>query len=252
MPRNPDWSKDELILVLDVYISKFPDTQPDGNNPYVSELSEIMIRLGIIIHGGKKVSELPNYRSNDSVLLRFRNFAYLSRVLPQPGVPKRQGGMSAGAEGKKIRRIWKQYSTDKERLEKEASNIRDNILNFPLKDNVTDDEIEELAPEGGVALRTHRVYERKPSNRKKILRNFVNKHKKLFCEVCLIEPEKKYDLEIEGTILECHHLIPLSEISKVKIPKVSDFAILCPNCHRAIHRLDDCSDIDDLKKRVNR
>lgn len=241
MSQNPDWSEDELILALDLYCSRFPDKQPDRSNPHIIELSETLRSLGVAIHGLENISK--NYRSPDSVLMRFRNYAHID--------PRRGGGLD-GSTGEKVTRVFETYTKDLELLSKVASNIRE-LLAKPLVQIPTlPDEVEELDPEGGVALRTHRVYERKPSNRKKILHNFFKKHKKLFCEVCLVETEKKYNLEIEGTILECHHLIPLSEISSVRRYKFSDFAILCPTCHRAIHRLDDCSDIDELRSRFNR
>ena len=241
MSQNPDWSEEELILALDLYCSRFPDTQPDGSNPHVIELSDTLRRLGVAIYGQENIS--TDYRSPDSVAMRFRNYSEID--------PNRDSGLS-GSTGEKVTRVFNTYSNDTELLGKIASNIR-GLLDKPLVEIPTSpDELEEMAPEGGLVLRTHRVYERKSSNRKKKLKQFFDKNKKLFCEVCFIETEKEYGLEIGGTILECHHLTPLSEISKAKRYKYSEIALLCPTCHRAIHRLDDCSNIDELKKRFNR
>jgi 5-methylcytosine-specific restriction protein A len=53
--------------------------------------------------------------------------------------------------------------------------------------------------------------------------------------------------------IEAHHLIPLSNLDNdeaVRFDPEKDFAVLCLNCHRVIHRMEDCSDIDGLRKLV--
>lgn len=41
-----------------------------------------------------------------------------------------------------------------------------------------------------------------------------------------------------GDLYECHHRVPLADLAIVRSTKASDLAILCPTCHRAIHRID--------------
>ena len=87
---------------------------------------------------------------------------------------------------------------------------------------------------------------------KKILKSFKKRNGgDLFCQVCRINPNKMFGLENDLPILDVHHLKPLSEIGQVKTPKMRDFAVLCPTCHRAIHKLEDCSNIDALISRLN-
>ena len=49
--------------------------------------------------------------------------------------------------------------------------------------------------------------------------------------------------------LFAHHLIPISELKQGEVRKTSekDFATLCSNCHRMIHKLSDPSNIEKLK-----
>jgi 5-methylcytosine-specific restriction protein A len=56
------------------------------------------------------------------------------------------------------------------------------------------------------------------------------------CGVCGDDPKQTYGNDL-GTILEVHHIEPLSEAETPKVynPK-EDLIPLCPNCHRAIHR----------------
>ena len=56
---------------------------------------------------------------------------------------------------------------------------------------------------------------------------------RLRCHGCGTESLKTYGVEV----IEAHHRVPLSELKESRIPKPSDFDLLCPSCHRAIHRL---------------
>lgn len=70
------------------------------------------------------------------------------------------------------------------------------------------------------------------------------------CQGCGFNFEEKYGDVGEGYI-EAHHLKPLSAIEEGKIVEYSienDFAVLCANCHRMIHRMDDPSDIGGLRR----
>ena len=68
---------------------------------------------------------------------------------------------------------------------------------------------------------------------------------KLFCQACGVEPLKVYGVEV----IEAHHRIPLSKSEEGRVTEISDLTMLCPSCHRAIHRILDC-DFDVLKARV--
>jgi len=56
------------------------------------------------------------------------------------------------------------------------------------------------------------------------------------CCVCKLDPESIYSSGL-GSIIEIHHIEPLSEIEQARIynPR-TDLVPLCPNCHRAIHK----------------
>jgi hypothetical protein len=88
--------------------------------------------------------------------------------------------------------------------------------------------------EGGKVLRTHLLAERY-GNVARLAKDLARKRSrngKLTCEACARVPEDDY----QGLdLIEAHHRIPLSR--GVRETKPSDFALLCPNCHRAVHRL---------------
>lgn len=80
----------------------------------------------------------------------------------------------------------------------------------------------------------------------------VKKVKGYRCEVCGMSLEEKYGA-LGREYIEAHHLVPISTLEEdVEIPHdpVHDFAVLCANCHRMIHRLDDPSDLSQLQQRM--
>lgn len=68
------------------------------------------------------------------------------------------------------------------------------------------------------------------------------------CDACGFDFSIRYGSLGEGYI-EAHHLLPLGKIPEGKAVTyfAADFALLCANCHRMIHRLDDPSDLERLR-----
>ena len=77
----------------------------------------------------------------------------------------------------------------------------------------------------------------------------VKKAKGYTCEACNFNFEDKYG-ELGREFIEAHHLIPISSLDpgtfQVNLKK--DFAVLCSNCHKMIHKLEDASDIKRLRR----
>jgi 5-methylcytosine-specific restriction protein A len=54
-------------------------------------------------------------------------------------------------------------------------------------------------------------------------------------------------------LIHAHHLTPLSSLADgetVELDPRTAFAVLFPNCHAIIHRMDDVSDIEGLKAMI--
>lgn len=73
------------------------------------------------------------------------------------------------------------------------------------------------------------------------------------CQVCEFDYSKHY-LEIGEGFIEAHHLTPLSELRgiSIKTDPRRDFAVLCANCHRMIHRVENASDIEEFRSKYIR
>lgn len=95
----------------------------------------------------------------------------------------------------------------------------------------SDDELQLfLSSEGKRQYRRNLAVERRASNRKAVLalRGFK-------CQGCNFLFRDRYGDDI-GDYAEVHHLTPLS-LGEQLAPTADDFAVLCANCHRAVHKL---------------
>jgi hypothetical protein len=107
--------------------------------------------------------------------------------------------------------------------------------------------LEEASPEGVRKLRQHWYLERDSSLPRKAKEVFVARHGELYCEACGLRPVPTYG----HPLVDAHHRLPLSQYAasgKVSTSP-SDFAILCPTCHRAVHKQSDC-DVDVVKASI--
>lgn len=86
--------------------------------------------------------------------------------------------------------------------------------------------------EGAVNWRQHLVRERNIAARNQFLGAVNN----WICSIC------DNDMALYGNdvhdLFEVHHNIPLNQIQGEHLVHLANFRLLCPNCHRAIHRTD--------------
>ena len=95
-----------------------------------------------------------------------------------------------------------------------------------------------------------RRIERSPKVRKDVL-----KARHPICECCGLDPKRDYGFNgpAHETPLDVHHAAPLhslaeGETRRYKVP--DDFMVLCPTCHRMIHKNDSPSDLTKLKQKL--
>ncbi len=115
-------------------------------------------------------------------------------------------------------------------------------LNTALN-TITDEEVEDLLEER--RYRMHRRIERNPHAAK-----LAKKHHGVRCQACDLAMVERYGTPGEDFI-EVHHLRPLASLIEgkaVRYDVAADFAVLCPNCHRMIHRMDDPSNLERLRE----
>ena len=73
----------------------------------------------------------------------------------------------------------------------------------------------------------------------------------LICQACGFNFEEFYG-EVGKSYIEAHHLTPVAELrgKRVALDPSRDFAVLCSNCHRMIHRSPYASDIEAFRTSI--
>jgi len=221
--RNPPWTRDELILALDLYFRLNP-VHVSSSHPEIISLSNLLNRLPI--HTNK-----PNptvFRNPNGTYMKLCNFLRLD--------PSYSGvGLRAGS--KLDEEVWREFANDRKRLASVADAIRAELERTSVSSGNYDYDVEEVeAPEGKILFKQHKIRERNPSLVKK-KKSIVAKQTNgiLRCEVCGFVFKDKYGKLGEGFI-ECHHTVPLSSLRPGDKTKLKDLALVCSNCHRMLHR----------------
>ncbi len=92
--------------------------------------------------------------------------------------------------------------------------------------------------------RLHRRIERNAAGAR-----IVKQHHGTRCQACGLDFAERYGPIGQGFI-EAHHLRPISSLiegTAVTYDVVTDFAVLCSNCHRMIHRTTDPADMESFR-----
>jgi hypothetical protein len=117
-------------------------------------------------------------------------------------------------------------------------------IRTPTHENVPPDFDE--AAEGRVLIRQHKARERNQRlvqlKKEHALRDGGN----FVCDVCGFEFMKAYGTDY----IECHHIVPLSELESPTTTKLEDLSLVCANCHRMLHTGGDNLDIDKLRAQI--
>jgi hypothetical protein len=115
-----------------------------------------------------------------------------------------------------------------------------------------------FAEEFGISVQTSITEIRKYAYHRKIERNRTAAHhaKKFHgtrCQACDLDFGERYGKIGQGFI-EAHHLWPIATLEEgtpVKYDVAQDFAVLCSNCHRMIHRFADPSSLVAFREFIN-
>lgn len=228
---NPKWSRDELILALDLYMRHRPKLPADGH-PEVVALSGLLnvLTREIKPHGA------TTFRNANGVAMKLQNFRRLD--------PEQSGkGLSAGSKDEK--EVWTLFADHQDRLRATASALRAAIELEGAKD-LDAIYLGEEAEEGRLLTRQHIYRERDPKIVRRRKEVALRSSGSLACEACQFDFEVRYGARGEGYI-ECHHTRPVSQLQPGEKTKLADLALLCANCHRMVHAVRPWLTIADLK-----
>lgn len=218
------WTRDETILALDVYFGW--RTRPlSKSDAAVHDLSNFLQTLPIY-----PLSERPpTFRNPTGVYMKLCNFLRLDPAYTAGG----RQGLPRGGQIDKI--VWDEFINDRSYLEKVANAIRENSGSVRLTPDHGESE-EAGIIEGKLLQRVHSVRERNPGLVRKKKANAGKNFGKLPCEVCNFTFSEVYGRQLGEGFIECHHIVPLSEITPGSTTRLRDLALVCSNCHRMLHR----------------
>jgi 5-methylcytosine-specific restriction protein A len=236
--RNAPWSRDELLLALELYL-KNPKTPPEKHTEEIQQFSLMLNKLGHLL--GVPIKD--KYRNENGVYMKLMNFRRFDPDFKSTG----SVGLKAGNKDEKV--VWDAYAKRPDELKKACDAIR-SFIETGAEYNQSlwweDDESGSEAEEGKILTRQHRRRERNPQLAKKKKQQVMRRHGRLACEVCSFVYQKRYGERGRGFI-ECHHIKPVSTLTEGQKTSLDDLAVVCANCHRMIHASKPWLSIQDLK-----
>lgn len=223
---NPAWTRDELILALDLYL-KHRDSLPSKHHPEVKALSQLLGQIGEALglnNGG-------SFRNENGVYMKLGNFRRWDPEYIKDG----KTGLAKGNKDERL--VWDEYANAPVELAAVVVAIRGIVESSTPETHALagDDELGIAeAAEGKVLTRLHRVRERSRALVEAKKKDVLLKRGCLQCEACDFDFAQAYGPAGDG-IIDVHHTKPVHTLKPGERTKLSELALLCANCHRVIH-----------------
>jgi hypothetical protein len=109
---------------------------------------------------------------------------------------------------------------------------------------------ESAFPEGRAVFSRHRRLERDSAIAKHAKDRRLERDGELVCDVCGFSFKKKYG-HVGAGFIEAHHTVPVSELKGHRKTRVDEFALVCSNCHRMLHRWRPWLSVTELRQRLD-
>lgn len=108
------------------------------------------------------------------------------------------------------------------------------------------DPVVTAVPEGRVreVIRNERERNRDIAAKKK--QQFIQKHGRLFCEVCGWEPPTTLG-EAAHSAIEGHHNDPIADSDPDRTTEIDDLSLVCGNCHALLHSSEKVLTVQELR-----
>jgi 5-methylcytosine-specific restriction protein A len=228
------WTRGELILACDlVWANGWHELRSEYAQ--VIELSQLLQRYWI--HPVATRSE--TFRSPGSVSRKTSDIA--TQHASYSRTPTRGNKLDV--------EVLADFVNDPQGMHEQALALRAAIeagsLDIDAADDIADPATGDIsAEEGAQQEQTYLRRLRDRAIRDQAVRAYKRRHGRVNCEACGFDFSAVYGPRGEDYI-ECHHRTPLSQ-SGPTITTVADFALLCANCHRMIHRSKPWLTVDEL------
>ncbi len=231
--RNPDWTRDEIVLVCAVAEANEWKTLAQEDRRAI-ELSQLL--------QSPAIHPLDRRRSD------FRNPAGIERKTSDI-ITRHPDYRGQPTNGNRLdREVLREFLDRPAEMHALAESIKKTLLAW---DQTTPelpdpDLVDDLgAEEGGVLLKAHLRRERDPKLKRKKIAEAKRKNIAIACEACGFAFYRTYGARGLDYI-ECHHRTPLNVTGKTRT-RLQDLALICSNCHRMIHRTATWLTIEELR-----
>jgi predicted HNH restriction endonuclease len=235
---NPAWSRDELILALNLYI-QFKGNPPGKGNHGVVELSNFLTEMGSQI-----ANRASDFRNSNGVYMKVMNF----RRFDPTYIAQGKKGLQRG--NKLEQQVWNDFATDPARLALTANAIRLAVTKGAVASEEEEDEFAE-AEEGRILTRLHRIRERNRELVEKKKAAALRQYGCLKCEACAFDFKETYGSR-GAHFIEGHHVKPVHTLVVGGKTRLEDLVLLCSNCHRMVHVQRPWLTIEELKQVLRR
>jgi len=218
--RNPAWTRDEIILGMDVYLRNIRTRPITATNEDVLFLSRLLNELPI--HPMEKRG--AEFRNPAGVDLQIRSF----KTLDPKYILK-----SSLNYGRLFKIVWNDFIHQRDYLHRVAMAI---VACQPLPFDYCHrlDLEEQSFFEGSILYQYHRYIETNVERLER-LKKEVAGNGWLSCSVCGFDYEEAYGRIGEG-YMEFHFFCPPVEYANSMEIHDEDFGPVCSNCHRMLHR----------------
>lgn len=239
--KNPVWSRDELILALDLYM-RHRAVPPGKSSQEVVELSEFLNQASILLGA----AESGTFRNANGVYMKLMNFRSIDPQFTSNG----KVGLTRNNKDEAV--VWEMFANDQNHLTEVATAIRQAVKDFgadTAMSEVDDPGLTE-AEEGKILTRLHRVRERSRKLADQCKATALKTHGHLACEACEFIFTDKYGQAGAGMI-EVHHSKPVHTLSAGAKTNIKDLVLLCANCHRVVHGSRKWLTLNELRATLN-
>jgi 5-methylcytosine-specific restriction enzyme A len=209
---NPNWTRDETILALDLYLSR-------GRlalSPIDVDVKALSARLREMPYHSEE-SKQPSFRNPAGVAFKLQNLRSVAT------------GQGLSNVSKMDREVWAELGHQPKEVARLATRIREGMVTIVAGGEAVEEDQEFL--EGRIITELHLRRERDARLRRKVLAQRTT----LSCDCCHLE---RSDLPVEWqrSLFEVHHINPLA-LTGERATRVGDVALLCANCHRLTHAI---------------
>lgn len=232
---NPNWTREELILALDLYFN-LDQGQMHKGHPDVIKVSNELRALNI----HQEIPDEKEFRNPSGIARRLGNFKTMDSGYKGKGLPN---------SGKLAKQVFNEFANRKDKLKKEADLIRQLYLRPKNEASIVSE------PKGKYKsdffFQFHKNRETDPMVMKVKKEMVLTATKNLKCEVCGFDSLSFYG-EIGNDLMEIHYNKDLKSEPGFESSEMNDFVIVCSNCHKALDKNFGLLDAADLKKLIQK